>query len=83
MSGIYKTVYAKVISQAIKDLISDQPQLKADAVKYLQSPSFLKHCNIAGFPFGLQDALDEMLLLSKPEQRVVARMLMEELADRV
>jgi len=76
-------VYAKVIGQAIKDLISDQPQLKVDAVKYLQSPSFLKHCNIAGYPLGLQDALDEMLLLSKTEQVVVARMLMEELADCV
>lgn len=81
MSAIYKTVYAKVINQAIKDLISDQPQHKADAVKYLQSPAFLKHCNFVGYPFGLQDALDEMLLLSKPEQVVVARMLMEELAD--
>jgi len=81
VSGIYKTVYAKVISQAIKDLISDQSQIKADAIKYLQSPAFLKHCNIAGYPFGLQDALDEMLLLSKIEQRAVVRMLVEELAD--
>ena len=81
MSGIYKTVYAKVISQAIKDLICDQPLERQAAIKYLQSPAFLKHCNIAGYPFGLQDALDEMLLLSITEQRVVARMLMEELAD--
>jgi hypothetical protein len=28
---------------------------------------------------GLQDALDEMLLLSQTEQQVVARMVMEEL----
>jgi hypothetical protein len=79
VSGIYKTVYAKVIGQAIKDLISNQPHLRDDAIKYLQSPAFLKHCSIAGYPFGLQDALDEMLLLSRTEQRVVAQMLMDEL----
>ncbi len=35
---------------------------------------------MAGFPDGLQDALDEMLLLSRTEQKVVAKMVMEELA---
>ena len=37
MSGIYKTVYSKVIFQAIRDLVGPQPQEKEDAVKYLQS----------------------------------------------
>jgi hypothetical protein len=81
MSGIYKTVYSKVIFQAIRDLVGSQPQEKEDAVKYLQSPAFLSHCEIAGFPSGLQDALDEMLLLSRTEQKVVARMVMEELTS--
>jgi hypothetical protein len=81
MSGIYKTVYSKVIFQAIRDLVGPQPQEKEDAVKYLQSPAFLSHCEIAGFPSGLQDALDEMLLLSRTEQKVVARMVMEELTS--
>ena len=81
MSSIYKTVYSKVIFQAIRDLVGSQPQEKQDAVKYLQSPAFLAHCDIAGFPSGLQDALDEMLLLSRTEQKVVARMVMEELTS--
>lgn len=80
MSDIYKTVYSKVIFQAIRDLVGAGPQEKEDAVKYLQSPAFLSHCCIAGFPDGLQDALDEMLLLSRTEQKVVAKMVMEELA---
>ena len=81
MSSIYKTVYSKVIFQAIRDLVGSQPQEKQDAVKYLQSPAFLAHCDMAGFPSGLQDALDEMLLLSRTEQKVVARMVMEELTS--
>jgi len=81
VSDIYKTVYSKVIFQAIRDLVGAQPQEKEDAVKYLQSPAFLMHCDIAGFPCGLQDALDEMLLLSKTEQKVVAQMVMEELTS--
>ena len=81
MSDIYKTVYSKVIFQAIRDLVGSQPQEKQDAVKYLQSPAFLAHCEVAGFPSGLQDALDEMLLLSRTEQKVVARMVMEELTS--
>jgi hypothetical protein len=79
MSDTYKMVYGKVIFQAIRDLIGTQPQEKADAIRYLQSPAFLSHCEIAGYPVGLQDALDEMLLLSQTEQQVVARMVMEEL----
>jgi len=79
VSGIYKTVYSKVIFQAIRDLVGTAPLEKEDAVKYLQSPAFLAHCGIAGFPDGLQDALDEMLLLSKTEQKVVGKMIMEEL----
>ncbi len=80
MSNIYKTVYIKVIFQAIRDLVGARAQEKDDAIKYLQSPAFLAHCDVAGFPCGLQDALDEMLLLSKTEQKVVAKMVMEELA---
>ena len=79
MSDTYKMVYGKVIFQAIRDLIGNQPQERADAIKYLQSPAFLSHCEIAGYPAGLQDALDEMLMLSWPEQQVVARMVMDEL----
>jgi len=81
MSDIYKTVMNKVIHQAIKDLISAGPQEKSDAIKYIQSDMFLEHCDIAHFPRGLQDTLDEMLLMSRSEQRVVAKMVMEELAD--
>ena len=81
MSDIYKTVYSKVIFQAIRDLVGSQPQEKQDAVKSLQSPAFLSHCETAGCPSGLQDALDEMLLLSRTEQKVVARMVMEELTS--
>tara|TARA_R100001198_G_C5109233_1_gene137608 strand:+ start:120 stop:371 length:252 start_codon:yes stop_codon:yes gene_type:complete len=80
VSNIYKTVYIKVIFQAIRDLVGARAQEKDDAIKYLQSPAFLAHCDVAGFPCGLQDALDEMLLLSKTEQKVVAKMVMEELA---
>ena len=54
-------------------------QEKVDAIRYLQSPAFLNHCDIAGYPAGLQDALDEMLMLSWPEQQVVAQMVMDEL----
>ena len=79
MSDTYKLVYGKVIFQAIRDLIGAQSQEKADAIKYLQSPAYIYHCEIAGYPAGLQDALDEMLLLSRPEQQVVARMVMDEL----
>lgn len=80
MSDIYRAVYSKVIFQAIRDLVGSGPQEKEDAIKYLQSPAFLSHCGVAGFPDGLQDALDEMLLLSRTEQKVVAKMVMEELA---
>ena len=81
MSDIYKTVMSKVIHQAIKDLIGAGPQEKVDAIKYIQSDMFLEHCDIAQFPRGLQDTLDEMLLMSRSEQKVVAKMVIEELAD--
>tara|TARA_R100001510_G_C7632724_1_gene191328 strand:- start:1104 stop:1346 length:243 start_codon:yes stop_codon:yes gene_type:complete len=79
MSDTYKLVYGKVIFQAIRDLIGTRSQEKVDAIRYLQSPAFLNHCEIAGYPAGLQDALDEMLMLSWPEQQVVAQMVMDEL----
>jgi len=60
-------------------LIGTRSQEKVDAIRYLQSPAFLNHCEIAGYPAGLQDALDEMLMLSWPEQQVVAQMVMDEL----
>lgn len=81
MSDIYKTVMSRVIHQAIKDLVYAGPQEKQDAIQYLHSDAFLEHCDIAKFPRGLQDALDEMLLLSKAEQKIVAKMVVEELAD--
>jgi hypothetical protein len=81
MSDVYRTVYSKVIFQAIRDLVGSEPQERKDAIKYLQSPAFLVHCQTAGYPVGLQDALDEMLLLSATEQKVVAKMVMEELSE--
>jgi len=80
VSDTYKIVYSKVIIQAIKDLVCNQQADRDAAVKYLKSPVFLKHCRMAGFPSGLQDALDEMLLLSRAQQKVVAQLVMEELA---
>lgn len=80
MSDIYKNVMGKVIGQAIKDLIYAGPQEKLDAIKYVQSDMFLEHCDIANFPRGLQDTLDEMSLLSSAERKVVGKMVMEELA---
>lgn len=81
MSNTYKIVYSKVIFQAIKDLVCNHHDDREAAIKYLKSPAFLNHCYIAGFPVGLQDALDEMLLLSRTQQKVVARMVMEELTQ--
>lgn len=81
MSDVYKTVYGKVILQAIRDLVCSGSQERKDAIKYLQSPAFIVHCQTAGYPVGLQDALDEMLLLSDTEQKVFAKMVMEELVD--
>lgn len=81
MSDIYKTVMSKVIHQAIKDLIAAGPQEKVDAIRYIHSDLFLEHCDIAHYPRGLQETLDEMLLMSKPEQKIVAKMVFEELAD--
>ncbi len=80
MSDTYKIVYSKVILQAIKDLVCSQHSDREAAIKYLKSPAFLQHCRMAGFPAGLQDALDEMLLLSRTQQKIVAQLVMEELA---
>ncbi len=79
MLDTYKIVYSKVILQAIKDLISNHQPDRDAAVKYLKSKAFPQHCDKAGLPDGLQNALDEMLLLSKMEQKVVAQLVMEEL----
>lgn len=81
MSDIYRVVYGKVIAQAIKDLVGESPQERDDAIRYLHSDMFRDHCEVAKYPVGLQDTLDEMLLLSGAEQKFVARMVMEELAD--
>jgi len=35
---------------------------------------------MAGYPDELRDALDEMLSLSRPQQKVVAQLVMEKLA---
>jgi|TARA_R100000482_G_scaffold107873_1_gene50217 hypothetical protein len=80
VSDTYKIVYSKVIFQAIKDLVGSQQSDREAAIKYLKSPVFPKHCRVAGFPAELQDALDEMLLLSRTQQRIVAQLVMEELA---
>ena len=45
----------------------------------MKSQAFLDHCRIAGYPEELQDALDEMVLLSSVEQKIVAELVMEEL----
>ena len=81
MSETYRIIYSKVINQAIRDLVSSHAEDRGDAAKYLKSPAFTSHCHTAGYPSGLQDALDEMLLLSLPEQKVVAQMVMEELTE--
>lgn len=79
-SDTYRIVYSKVIFRAIKDLVSGQEDNRQDAIKYLKSEAFLQHCRVAGFPSELQDALDEMLLLSTTQQKFVAEMFLEELA---
>jgi hypothetical protein len=81
VSDTYRIIYSKVINQAIKDLVCNYADDRDAASKYLKSPVFLSHCHIAGYPSGLQDALDEMLLLSLPEQKVVAQMVMDELTE--
>jgi len=79
-SDTYKIVYSKVIFRAIKDMVSGRAENRQDAIKYLKSEAFLQHCRVAGFPCELQDALDEMLLLSNTQQKLVAEMFLEELA---
>ena len=80
MLDTYKIVYGKVIGQAIKDLVCNHQPDREAAVKYLKSEAFIDHCQIAGYPDGLRDALDEMLSLSRPQQKVVAQLVMEKLA---
>ena len=79
MSDTYKIVYSKVINRAIRDLVGGQHQERDYALKYMKSQAFLDHCRIAGYPEELQDALDEMVLLSSVEQKIVAELVMEEL----
>ncbi len=79
MSDTYKIIYSKVIIQAIKDMVCSHQNDREAAIKYLKSNAFLRHCEMAGFPAGLQDALDEMLLLSRAQQTVVVQMVMDEL----
>ena len=81
MSDTYRIIYSKVINQAIKDLVCNYADDRDAAAKYLKSPAFTSHCHTAGYPSGLRDALDEMLLLSLPEQKVVAQMVMDELTE--
>ena len=80
MSDTYKIVYGKVIGQAIKDLVCNHQHDREAAVKYLKSEAFIDHCQMAGYPVELRDALDEMLSLSRPQQKVVAQLVMEKLA---
>ena len=62
--------------------VDDDPQVLAAIGRDLRG-RYGEHYRVVRAPSGAEalDALDEMLLLSKPEQVVVARMLMEELAD--
>lgn len=83
MSDIYKTVYRNVIFQAIRDLAGASPVEKDAAIKYLHSNAFVQHCAVAEFPEGLQDALDEMLLMSRSEQKVVSKMLMDAITEEL
>ena len=80
MSDTYKIVYGKVIGQAIKDLVCNHQHDRESAVKYLKSEAFIDHCQMAGYPDELRDALDEMLSLSRPQQKFVAQLVMEKLA---
>ena len=82
MSEIYKLVYTKVIGQAIKDLVCNHDSDRKAAVKYLKSNAFMNHCDMAGYPAELRDTLNEMLFLSRPQQRLVAELVMEELGKK-
>jgi len=75
-------VYGKVIRQAIKDLVCNHDKDREAAVKYLKSKAFSEHCQTAGYPAGLRNTLEELLLLSVTQQRVVVEMVMENLSDR-
>lgn len=81
MSDIYKTVYSRVIERCIKDLVGDSAVERGNAIKYLYSEEFLLHCKYASYPEGLVETLDEMIQMSKVEQKFVARQVLDELAE--
>ena len=76
--------YQKVIGTAIKDLVSDHEPDREDSVKYVNSKVFINHCEMAGYsPAGLRDTLNEILSLSRPQQKVVMSLVMERLAQEM
>ncbi len=81
MSHIYKIVYSKVIERCIKDLVGKSPQLRGDAIEYLHSGLFVKHCKIAEYPEGLRETLEEMIQMSSFEQKFVADKVLEALEE--
>jgi len=82
VSDTFSLVYGKVIRQAIKDLVCNHDKDRESAIKYLKSQAFSEHCQTAGYPSGLRNTLEELLLLSATQQRVVVEMVMERLSDR-
>jgi hypothetical protein len=81
VSDIYKVVYVKVIERCIKDLVGKSPQQRGDAIEYLHSNNFVKHCLLAGYPEGLRETLDEMIQMSRFEQQYVANQVLEKLEE--
>lgn len=77
MSDIEQKVFRRVIKQAINDLASDCALHRRSAEDYLRSDRFAVDCETAGYPKGLRDTLDEMLLLTKLEQKVIRKQLFE------
>jgi len=72
-----------VIQQAIKDLVCNHINDREAATKYLNSKVFISHCDIAGYPAGLRDTLNEILSLSRPQQKAVMPLVMERLAQEM
>lgn len=81
VSDTYKFVFGSVIKRAIKDVVGCSAQDRADAIRYIQSDLFLQHCEVAGYPKGLQDTLDEMVQMSQAEQMFVAAEVLHALDD--
>lgn len=81
VSDTYKLVFGSVIKRAIKDVVGVSPQDRADAIRYIHSDLFRQHCEIAGYPKGLQDTLDEMVQMSQAEQIFVAVEVLDALED--